>query len=239
MPAYGLFVVMGIVLCCYIALIIAKKRQYRTSIVVLLGTVGGIGAVVGAKLLTLITLSMREGEFLLSWKDFIEAGYSYYGGLFGFFTFIYIFCSLKKLEDEEYAKRYIFLLPLLHCFWKTSCFMGGCCYGIPYDGPGAVIFPEGINTLSGTEVFPVQLLESIIALLIAIIIKILETTDRLYWPVSVYLVMYGTTRFAVEFLRYHDDGIKIASGHICSIVCVMVGLIAISIKRKQVGKINE
>ena len=113
--------------------------------------------------------------------------------------------------------------------------MGGCCFGIPYTGIGYVIFPNGINALSGARVFPVQLLESAIALLIAVLIIILEKINKLYWPVSVYLVMYGTTRFAIEFLRYHDAGIKIASGHICSIISIMIGLVVISIKKKQVG----
>jgi len=234
-PAYGLFVVMGIVLCCLIALMVAKKRQHQTSIVIALGAVGALGATVGAKLLTLLTMSMREGEILLSWSDFTGAGYSYYGGLFGFFISIYVFIRCKKIEYEEYAKSYIFLPPLLHCFWKISCFMGGCCFGIPYTGIGFVIFPSCINALSGTRVFPVQLLESAIALLIAVIIIILEKINKLYWPVSVYLVMYGTTRFAIEFLRYHDAGTKIASGYVCSIISVVIGLIAISIKKKQVG----
>lgn len=237
-PAYGLFVVMGIVLCCCIALGVAKKRQHQTSLVILFGTVGGVGAIVGAKLLTLIIMSMREGEILLSWNEFIEAGYSYYGGLFGFFISIYVFVKYKKIEYEEYATSYIFLLPLLHCFWKISCFMGGCCFGIPYTGIGSVIFPEGINALAGISVFPVQLLESAIALLIAVIIIVLETKNKLYWSVSVYLVMYGTTRFAIEFLRYHDAGTKIASGHVCSIVSILIGLIAILIKKKQV-EINK
>lgn len=234
-PAYGLFVVMGVVVCCCIALFIAKKKQHKASIVLMLGIVGGIGAILGAKLLTLITTSMRERELLLSWNAFIKAGYSYYGGLFGFLLFVYVFVKIKKLDYEEYAKCYMFLLPLLQCFWKISCFMGGCCFGVPYNGIGAVMFPEGVNSLSGTWVFPVQLLEAFIALFIAISMIIIRKKDRLYWPISCYLVMYGTTRFIVEFLRYHKEDISNLNGYISSVISVIVGLTLIIIKKKQVG----
>ena len=234
-PAYGLFVAMGVVLCCCIALQIAKKRQHKASVVMLLGIVGGIGAILGAKLLTLITISVRERGFLLSWDAFTRAGYSYYGGLFGFLLFVYIFTRIKKIDYDEYAKYYIFLLPLLQSFWKVSCFMGGCCFGIPYEGVGAVRFPEGINSLSGTLVFPVQLLEALIAFLIAVSIIVIEKKDKLDWPVSCYLIMYGTTRFAVEFLRYHDKGIASFSGYVCSTICIIVGLITVIKKKKQGG----
>lgn len=233
-PAYGLLVLMGTVVCCYIALWITKKKEYQISEVMILGIVGVIGAILGAKLLALFTILLREGKSHLSWNTSSEAGYSYYGGLFGFFTFCFMYIKLKKIEYEEYAKSYIFLLPLLHCFWKVGCFMGGCCFGIPYMGPGKVIFPENVNALSGTCVFPVQLLESIVSFLIAVIIIVLEKKDKLYWPVSTYLIMYGATRFAIEFLRYHY-GTKIEISYICSIISVVVGLIAISIKRRQVG----
>lgn len=233
-PAYGLVVILGITICFYIAVQIANKRKHQLSTIVLLGGIGGIGAVIGARILTLLAETMRDGINHLSWNEFMEAGYSYYGGLFGFLIFVYLLMKCRKIDYFDYARNYIFLLPLLHSFWKISCFLGGCCFGIPYDGPCAVVFPNEVNCMSGIYVFPVQLLESITALLITLCLILLRKKEKLYCPVSTYLIMYGFTRFVIEFLRFHNDGIVMSEGHYYSLACIMTGLYLISIK-KQVG----
>ncbi len=227
-PAYGMFVIMGIVVCSCIALKIAKKENHKFSQLMLIGIAGGIGAIIGAKFLTIITSSVREGHNLLSWDIFMKAGYSYYGGLFGFYVFGGMICKRKKINIRNYAEKYIFLVPLLHFFYKIGCFMGGCCYGIPYKGIWAVTFPEGVNELSGISVFPVQLLESIVELLIAVEIKLLVNADKLKSPIGSYLFAYGATRFGIEFLRYHANGKTFSSGHIYSAICVILGLIVMA-----------
>lgn len=103
--------------------------------------------------------------------------------------------------------------------------MGGCCFGIPYKGIGAVIFPDGVNQLSGVEVFPVQLLEAIVALFICIIMLFFKKNKIIKNSVSLYMILYGSTRFVMEFLRYNSEDVIISGGNICSILCVLIGII--------------
>ena len=98
---------------------------------------------------------------------------------------------------------------------------------MPYHGNMSVVFPDGINRMSGTETFPVQLLEAIVALLIAIILIYLNLKGRLYAPVGTYLVLYGSTRFCIEFLRFHDTSSLLSNGHVYSIITILIGTVLI------------
>ncbi len=45
--------------------------------------------------------------------------------------------------------------------------MGGCCYGIPYDGACSVTYSEGVKAPAGIELLPIQLLEAGISFVMA------------------------------------------------------------------------
>ena len=66
------------------------------------------------------------------------------------------------------------MIPIMHAFGRVGCFFAGCCYGRPYKGFGAVTFPEGSQGPSGVSLFPVQLVEAILVLIIAIVLLWLQ-----------------------------------------------------------------
>ncbi len=226
-PAYGLIVIAGICICNFIAQCVVKKEKLRIDIFLILEVGGGLGAYVGAKLLSILSATLRGVSISPSWGVFDKAGYSYYGGLAGFFFADFALQKIKKWDVSEYSRKLIFLIPLLHAIWKIGCFCGGCCFGVPYDGILSVVFPGGVNDLAGVPVFPVQLLEAAIALGIACILFILGSVERLRNPVPAYLLLYGATRFAVEFLRYHANGKLLSEGHAYSLVCVILAIVFI------------
>lgn len=237
-PTYSLFVMFGIVVCCCAALIIAKKEQNDLRILLAIAFVGGLGGFVGAKLLPLIVNCVKEKSFISLLSGFKESNYSYFGGLYGFFTTVFIMILVKNEYYIDYARNYIFSIPLLHCFWKIGCYMGGCCFGIPYNGPGAIVFPSGVNSLSGVKVFPVQLLESIIAFIISLLLLFLKHKNRLCWPISTFLLLYGTSRFFIEYLRYHEYAQILYEGQVYSIICVVIGFCLLLVRRNKVGLIK-
>ena len=81
--------------------------------------------------------------------------------------------------------------------------MAGCCYGIPYEGPGHVMFHRALGGApNGVPLFPVQLLECGLNLLLAAFLFVYHrkkpySTGLVGW----YGVFYGTARFGLEFLR--------------------------------------
>ena len=237
-PAYGLMIILGIVLCNALAQLTLKNDLKKMQNYYLTEIISGLGAVIGAKMLTMFVDFCTKGEMPTSIECFKKAGYSYYGGLAGFLLFANISCKLLKVDSRKFAQEYIYLLPILHMVWKIGCLMAGCCFGIPYDGTFSVCYAEGINSLAGIEVFPVQILESIVALIIAGILMILKKKVLSLNPVGTYLFLYGITRFFIEFLRYHDVDSFISIAQICSIISVVIGgtLIYKDFRRKMINE---
>ena len=223
-PSYGMMIVVGIVICNLIAQISLRnsKKQYLDFLQIEL--FGGLGAIAGAKILTIIKNFAGEEAISLSWNTFKEAGYSYYGGLAGFFLLSWLVCKARNIDGRIYAERYIYLLSLLHFFWKIGCLMGGCCYGIEYNGPVAICYPEGINEMSGVNVFPAPLLEAVVALIIMVIILLLLRLGRLFEPIGTYLILYGTARFFLEMTRFHKNDAFIKEAQVFSVFAVCIGI---------------
>ena len=233
-PTYGIVVLLGIVVINVIAGIVVKKRELDFYRYVLIELIGGTGAIVGANLLALLEEYIRfvVDESIVQFPE--QIGYSYYGGLFGFLIATYAYSYLSKINMREYACELTFLFPLLHAFWKIGCYLGGCCVGQPYIGRWAITYPMGVNDLSGISCFPIQLVESMVAIMICMILLITKRKNIKQNQIVVYLQLYGTTRFVIEFFRYHEgDGIWSIS-HIMSCICIGVGLYMEKINRAEV-----
>ena len=73
-------------------------------------------------------------------------------------------------------------IPLFHFFGRLGCFTAGCCYGI-----------------GG---FPVQLVEAAINLMIFAVIILVQNQDKLRGKTfCLYLLLYTSVRFVLEFYR--------------------------------------
>jgi phosphatidylglycerol:prolipoprotein diacylglycerol transferase len=103
-------------------------------------------------------------------------------------------------------------IALGHGIGRLGCFSAGCCWGVQCDRPWAVTFTsptahELTGVPTGVPLHPTQLYEAFAEFAIFVI---------LYWRfhkahtqgaiISLYLLLYGTTRFIVEFFREHQQG---------------------------------
>ena len=204
-PVYGFLALMGTVVCNIIAMWISRADREKWKNYCLIEIVAGTGAVFGAKALTLLSDIVDGSGVGFTWENFKDTGYSYYGGLAGFFFFAGILIKICSMDRKGLEKKFLFLLPLQHSLWKIGCLMGGCCYGIPYDGIGAVVFPEGSYAIPGIKLFPVQLVESACLMIIAFAILYLQIKKQWYYTVETYLILYAILRFCLENLRYDAE----------------------------------
>jgi phosphatidylglycerol:prolipoprotein diacylglycerol transferase len=77
-------------------------------------------------------------------------------------------------------------------------------YGIPWNGPWAMAYPHG--TVPTTEtVHPTPVYETITMLIVAAVLWRLRNRWRPGTLFALYLVLAGTERFLVEFIRRNDD----------------------------------
>ena len=215
-PSYGLMITLGVILANVFALYPLKKYKLIFDDFLILEAYTLLGAFVGAKLLYLI-ISYRE----IDWSRFFEpryfnyimsGGFVFYGGLIGGLLCFLFAGKFHHIDSKPYITHLIYLIPWIHGFGRIGCFLAGCCYGIPYTGPFAVQFPEGSLAPSDTTLFPVQLVEAICLLILAIVLAVLDLKKSYPHTIAVYFIAYGILRFLLEYVRY--DAIR---GHLLAL----------------------
>ena len=239
LPLYGLMILTGIVVANTVALSLCNKWKVDKLELLLLESYGIVGAFLGSKILFLI-IAYKEIDWprLLEFKYFVNVlsnGFVFYGGLIVAILFIFLAGKIHKIDVWFYLRRFIFMIPIMHAFGRVGCFFAGCCYGRPYEGLGAVVFPEGSQALPGVKLFPVQLVEAVLVLLIAIILLLLEIKKNFYYTIETYLLAYSVVRFILEFLRYdaiRGEAFGLSTSQWISIT-VFVGVIISIIYRKK------
>ena len=243
-PAYGLMIVLGTLLANAIAAIIIKKEKREFDDVLLIEAYCILFGFLGAKLLYLL-VTIKE----IDWSRFFEpdyfasimqGGFVFYGGLIGGLGGAVLASKIHKLDLAYYIKKCIFLIPFIHSFGRIGCFCAGCCYGIPYHGSCAVVFPEGSYAIPGVELFPVQLVESGCLMFIALFLFILVCLKKERFNVELYLILYAIVRFILEDYRYDEARgmyFGLSTSQWISVLMLIAAIISITIRtvlaRKQ------
>ena len=144
---------------------------------------------------------------------------------------------LGKAQDLEYLVDMVVpAIPLFHFFGRIGCFLGGCCFGI--ESSFGFTFSHGIVAeANGVNRFPVQLLESLFNLaLFFILAKLRKAACFRKRGLYIYLLMYSTGRFFLEFLRgddYRGKWLSLSTSQIISILIFGIAAIKLfAMKRK-------
>ena len=204
-PSYGLCMAIGILLSCYICFIKAHKYKLDiNSLIVIVACIIGLG-LLGAKLLYLfVSCDIKEVFSRLlhgDVSDLTSGGLVYYGGLIGGIIGALLGARISGTTSEfaVYCDAIVPVIPFGHAFGRIGCFLGGCCYGAPYTGIGAVTFPK-VGVVK--PVFPVQLLEAALNVMIFILLILpWNKQKRGFFSLYLYLILYSLVRFVLEFLR--------------------------------------
>lgn len=205
-PSYGLLIVSGFLIANIIVFIQLKKMKTSPDDLILLEAYGIGGGFLGAKILYLLISGktidisrLTDPEYL---GTIMNMGFVFYGGLLGGLAGVWIASRIHKIPLKFYLEKYIYTVPLVHGFGRIGCFLAGCCYGVPYDGVGAVVFLENSYAISGIPLFPVQLVEAVLLLILAGVILYLKEKKNFKYTIELYLMAYSILRFVLEFFRY-------------------------------------
>ncbi len=100
---------------------------------------------------------------------------------------------------------------LTHAVGRIGCLTFGCCFGRPSESPLAIRYDSPLAKaawaagLRGTPIHPVPLYEATLNLgLFLLLNAVALASSREGIPAAMYLVIYGSGRFLLEFLR-HDS----------------------------------
>ena len=94
----------------------------------------------------------------------------YIMGASGVVAAFWVAARIFKQEEQAVAGLGICSVLLFSMFSKLGCFLTGCCYGRPYEGPLRVVYGvDTVNPFPGTGRFPVQLLTALLFLVLSVI----------------------------------------------------------------------
>lgn len=211
---YGVLVALAFLAGLWMATRLGRKVGLNSDAVTNLGIYCALAAIVGAKLMMLLVdlpyYIGHPGE-IFSFST-LQAGGVFYGGLIGALAVAAWYMRKTRLPALLTADVFAPGVALGHGIGRLGCFSAGCCWGVECHLPWAVTFTNPVSNQLvgvplGVSLHPTQLYESAAEFLIFGI---------LYWRfgkphstgaiISLYLILYSTARFVVEFFRFHEQG---------------------------------
>ena len=184
-------------------------------------------------------LGYAIGDLFILLLGWIAMGFQYFGSnniVKGFSFFPLIGVLLAKMFKIDWKRIMDFsapAFPLLQCVAHIACNFAGCCHGYPME--------HGIwSPIWNQYLFPIQLLESLVSLLIFIACLIFakkqnyKVTGRVY---PFFLITFGTTRFFLEFLRCNTKLFwGISNLALWALLMVIVGTVWLIIDKRESKK---
>ncbi len=171
----------------------AKRRFRLTDETLMIGSIGLIGAIVGAKVGMLVFLG--PGEFWRLLPTIPAHGSTLFGGIAG--GYLAVTLTERLLHVEKCTGDLIApFLPLGQAIGRLGNFLAGDAYGVPSSLPWAV-------SQAGAYRHPVQLYELVLDLaLFAFLFRRRLVSFRDGELFQIYMIGYSVIRFPLEFLRY-------------------------------------
>ena len=243
---YGVLVAVAFLVALTVISHLARRAGLNSDAVVNLGILCGLSAIVGAKIMMFLVdipyYARNPGEiFSLS---SLQAGGVFYGGLIAALIAAWIYMRRHHLPALPTADVFAPGIALGHGIGRLGCFAAGCCWGRPTRLPWGVTFTNPLSQQLvgvplGVPLHPTQLYESAAEFVIFGI---------LYWRIrrqhapgtiiSLYLILYSTVRFLVEFVRDHPGEPNPFGGPLNTEQCISLFLVALGAAYfvRQVGQ---
>lgn len=201
------------------AVLLTVRENYKLERPYPVTPVGGLwvyfGALIGARLYWIAQYDALNHFYRAVF--FWQGGLVFYGGLLGGVLGGVVYLKYKKAPIVPMADMCAPYLALGHAIGRVGCFLNGCCWGTPTDLPWGIRYPKAswgayeqqvkdglINSHAAASlpVHPTQLYCAAGLLLIFFFLRYVYKRRRhTGFVMLLYLLLYGTLRFAVEFFR--------------------------------------
>lgn len=240
-----------IALACLAALQLAKwtgrqvgiPEKFLMDLAVILVFGGLLGARAFYVLLNWSYYAQQPWDILKIW----QGGLVFYGGFLAAAVAGGFYVRSHKVSVGAVADCLAPPLALGQAVGRWGCFFAGCCYGKTTSLPWGVRFtdPSSLAPL-GVDLHPTQIYEAIGNLFIAFILwlrlmktradKKIAAKGQVFW---LYVVLYGISRFGMEFLRNDDRGPTIGGLYPSQIIALIAALLAFSVLMAQFVEHSE
>src|SRR3989441_7707178 len=210
---YGVLLAAAYLVGLQLARARAKARGLDANRVLDLGIYIIISALIGAKLLLLITdwrtFTANPRELL----TLARSGGVFYGGLI--LAVAVALWYIRRIGLPLWTTCDVFApgIALGHVVGRFGCFFAGCCYGKPTTLPWGITFKDpfaasNVGTPLGVPLHPTQLYEAGAELLILVFLLTTERKGRpfpgrTFW---LYMLLYAVSRYFIEIFRGDERG---------------------------------
>ena len=202
---YGVLLATGFLAAGGLGCVLARRKGLKPDNVILLEAYVAVFGLLGAKLLYFAVSDFRiDWARITEWRylsSILGSGFVFYGGVLGGLAALALARWLHAI-GYGYLRVIVPALPLAHGFGRLGCYLAGCCYGIPWDGPLHVVYTTSAAAPVGVALFPVQLVEALFNLLLATALTVYVWCSKApAWGPYIYILAYAPARFFLEFLR--------------------------------------
>ena len=210
---YGVLLAAAYLLGLQFAMVRARKRNLDATRVMDLGIYIIISALIGAKLLLLVTDFQIFRNNPAELFSLFRSGGVFYGGLILAVAVALVY--IRRVGLPLWTTTDVFApgIALGHVVGRFGCFFAGCCYGKPTTLPWAITFTDpfaaaNVGTPLNVPLHPTQLYEAGAELLILGVLLLTERkgrtfAGRTFW---LYMLLYAVSRFVIEFYRGDERG---------------------------------
>lgn len=219
-----------------------RHAGIQAKTVIALITLASMAGVLGSKAWFIIP---HWHEFTLKWKfdlTMLLAGSGAFGAIPAVMVAATAYLKLKKLNVLRVFDRILCPCWALSIFiGRIGCFFNGCCFGSPTNGKLGVIFPPSCSAgyvFPDIALHPTQLYMAAKGVLMFATILLIAPYKKFDGAIlSLTLMLYGVSRFTVDFFRYYDDtmtfmkagDVRITLTQCLSIVLFVVGALLMAL----------
>lgn len=213
--SYGFMLSLSFALGMWLS--VRRGRRYNLSSETILDQIFGvmISSLVGVRLVYVLT---HLDSFHPWYRAFFiwDGGMTLYGGILAAMAAVWWMCRRDGIPFLVIADVFSPGVMLGIGLTRIGCFMAGCCFGKPTGCSCGVTFPVGSEPWAvwgSVAIHPSQLYASAGAFAVFGLLLLLE---RLPSPRGAtfgrFLVLYGISRFVVDFFRYYEPEQVMALG---------------------------
>ena len=193
------------------------KHRYYT-----MQAITAVCAVMGAKLAVVLGDALWPLHEFHGWSALATSGRSIVGALL--FGFLGVEAAKPLLHyDIPPNDRFAIILPFSFGLGRIGCLIVGCCRGLPYDGPFAITYSDGIPR------HPAPVYEMVFQWAMGFVMIALWRRQILFGRLfAFYLACYGVFRFFSEYLRETPKAYGGLSAYqILSVAMIVAGGVAL------------
>ncbi len=211
-PTYGVLVALAFLAGLSVTLRLSKRIGLPSEKVTNLVVYCAIAGIGGAKLfMFLFDLPeyLHDPGQIFTFQTLQAAGV-FHGGFVAALIVAVLYMRKQRLPVWQTMDAFAPGVAIGQAIGRLGCFAAGCCWGRECDLPWGVRFRSDFAAPVPLDrpLHPVQLYESAADLAIfGILFWYFKRTPRRGNVIALYLILYSTARFIIEFYRVHEQSL--------------------------------